>query len=118
AALDSPAPRPAADGGLVEGTGGFLSGFGEDVKWATRLLLKNPLFTLAVVVSLGLGVGANTTIFSLVNEVLLNPLPIQEPSRLVSIFTTDAKNRERFQGFMGTSYLNFKDYREQTAPVF
>jgi macrolide transport system ATP-binding/permease protein len=118
AALDAPAARPAADGGLAQASGGLLSGFGEDVKWATRLLLKSPVFTLAVVASLGLGVGANTTIFSLVNEVLLNPLPVQEPSRVVSVFTTDAKNRARFQGFMATSFPNFRDYREQTTPIF
>jgi macrolide transport system ATP-binding/permease protein len=118
AALDSPAPRPAVDGGLTQPSGGILSGFGEDLKWSLRLLTKSPLFTLAVVASLGLGVGANTTIFSLVNEVLLNPLPVQEPSRLVSLFTTDAKNRARFQGFMGMSYPNFRDYREQTTQAF
>ena len=67
--------------------------------------------------SLGLGVGANTTIFSLVNEVLLNPLPIHEPARVVSVFTTDAKNKDRFQSFMSTSYPNFKDYREQSGQV-
>src|SRR5258707_1383468 len=72
----------------------------------------------AFVASLGLGVGANTTIFSLVNEVLLHPLPVHDPSRLVSVFTTDAKNRERFQGFMATSYPNFRDYREQADNVF
>jgi macrolide transport system ATP-binding/permease protein len=117
AALAAPAPRPSPDGGLAE-TGSFFSGFREDLRYAVRLMVKSPVFTIAAVASLGLGVGANTTIFSLVNEVLLNPLPVQEPSRLVSIFTTDAKNRERFQGFMATSYLNFKDYREQTPQVF
>src|SRR5436190_664958 len=83
-----------------------------DVRAAARLGVKSTLFTLAAVASLGLGVGANTTIFSLVNEVLLHPLPVHEASRLVSVFTTDAKNRERFQGFMATCYPNFRDYRE------
>jgi predicted permease len=118
AALKAPAPRPAADAGLAQASRGVLSGFREDLRYATRLLVKSPLFTLAAVASLGLGVGANTTIFSLVNELLLNPLPVQEPSRLVSLYTTDAKNRARFQGFMATSYPNFRDYREQTGQVF
>ncbi|PYQ42206.1 MAG: permease [Acidobacteria bacterium] len=117
AALALPAARTAPDAGLAE-YGPLFSGLREDLRYAARLLVKSPLFTLAAVASLGLGVGANTTIFSLVNEVLLHPLPVHEPSRLVSVFTTDAKNRERFQGFMATSYPNFRDYREQAANVF
>jgi predicted permease len=117
AALKAPAPRPASDAGLAH-AGGVLSGFGEDLRYAARLLVKSPVFTLAAVASLGLGVGANTTIFSVVNELLLDPLPVQEPSRLVSLYTTDAKNRARFQGFLSTSYPNFRDYRERTGDVF
>ncbi|HEU0092865.1 MAG TPA: ABC transporter permease, partial [Vicinamibacteria bacterium] len=117
AALASPAARTAPDAGLAE-SGHLFSGLREDLRYAARLLVKSPLFTLAAVASLGLGVGANTTIFSLVNEVLLHPLPVHDPSRLVSVFTTDAKNRERFQGFMATSYPNFRDYREQADHVF
>jgi hypothetical protein len=48
---------------------------------------------------------------------LLNPLPIHEPARVVSFFTTDAKNKDRFQSFLTTSYPNFKDYREQSGQV-
>ncbi len=118
AALETPPPGPEPDAGLAPPGGGLLSGFREDLRYAARLLVKSPLFTLAAVGSLGLGVGANTTIFSLVSEVLLNPLPVHEPSRLVSLFTTDAKNRDRFQGFMPTSYPNFRDYREQSGRVF
>jgi predicted permease len=118
AALKVPAARPAPDVGLAPRPGSLWGGFREDLRYAARLLVKSPVFTLAAVVSLGLGVGANTTIFSLVNEVLLNPLPVHEPSRLVSLFTTDAKNRARFQGFMATSYPNFKDYREQGEALF
>jgi len=117
AALQPPAPRPEPDAGLAPGTGGVFRGLGEDLRYAARLLVKSPLFTLAAVASLGLGVGANTTIFSLVNEVLLNPLPIHEPARVVSFFTTDAKNKDRFQSFLTTSYPNFKDYREQSGQV-
>ena len=117
AALAS-AARPSPDAGLGQTSGRLFGGFREDLRYAARLLVKSPVFTLAAVASLGLGVGANTTIFSLVNEVLLNPLAVHEPGRLVSVYTTDAKNRARFQGFMVTSYPNYRDYREQSGQVF
>src|SRR6476660_3931930 len=95
AALPPPAARPPDDG-LAPDHGRSSIGLREDLRYAARLLVKSPLFTLAAVLSLGLGVGANTTIFSLVSEVLLRPLPIRDPERVVSVFTTDAKNRDRF----------------------
>lgn len=78
-----------------------------DLRFALRTQLKRPLFTLLAVLSLGLGIGANTTIFSIVNALLLQPLPVHEPSRLVSIYVTDKKN----PGFAGLSHLNWKDLR-------
>jgi putative ABC transport system permease protein len=54
-----------------------------DIRFAVRLLSRNPMLTLVAALSLGLGVGANTTIFTLVNEVFLRPLPMAQPDRLV-----------------------------------
>ena len=83
-----------------------------DVRYAVRLLLKSPVLSFIAALSLGLGIGANTTIFSLVNEVLLRPLPLHEPSRLAAMFTSDERNRANaFGQFMPTSRLNFEDYR-------
>jgi predicted permease len=83
-----------------------------DFRFAIRLLSRNPILTLVAALSLGLGIGANTTIFTLVNEVFLRPLPVKEPSRLVSVFTADERNRQAaFGTFMPISRMNFEDYR-------
>src|SRR5262245_56528074 len=87
----------------------------QDLKYGIRLLLKTPAFTVTAALSLALGIGANTTIFTLVNAVLLNPLPLEEPSRLVSVFTADTRNPAEFGGFTPVSDLNFRDYRDRNA---
>ncbi|HYK92250.1 MAG TPA: ABC transporter permease [Acidobacteriota bacterium] len=108
--------RPPADAALIPAAGKgerFMSDYFRDVRYAIRMLAKSPLFTAVAVLSLALGIGANTTIFTLVNRVLLSPLPVREPSRLVSFFTTDARNTGQYSNFMPTSYLNYRDYRDQ-----
>ncbi|HUE89247.1 MAG TPA: ABC transporter permease [Vicinamibacterales bacterium] len=83
-----------------------------DLRFAVRLLSRNPVLTLVAVLSLGLGIGANTTIFTLVNDVFLRPLPLEAPERLVSVFTRDERNRQNaLGGFMPMSRPNFEDFR-------
>ena len=79
-----------------------------DLRLALRLLLKSPGFTLIAVLTLGLGIGANTAIFSFINTFFFKSLPFERPEELVSAYTIDERN----PGFLPVSPLNYVDFRD------
>ena len=83
----------------------------QDIRYGARLLVRTPALTIVAVVSLALGIGANTTIFTLVNAVLLNPLQVKDISRLVTVVTTEERNGTvvPLEAISRLNYLDFRD---------
>ncbi|MGB8539996.1 MAG: ABC transporter permease [Candidatus Acidiferrales bacterium] len=88
----------------------FIETLLQDARYAFRMLRKNPGFTAVAVLTLALGIGANTAIFSVVYAVLLKPLPYANPNQLVSAFQA---NTQEGVPETGTSYPNFEEWRAQ-----
>ncbi len=84
----------------------------QDIRFGLRMLLKSPSISVVATIALALGIGANTAIFSVVNAVLLRPLPFPNPDSLVALFET---NQQRGQLRGSFSYPNFFDLRSQNT---
>jgi len=82
----------------------------KDIRYAFRMLMKSPGFTIVAVLSLALGIGVNTAIFTVVNAILLRPMPVEAPEELVEIYTYGDENFPQAT----SSYLDYVDLRDQT----
>ena len=92
----------------------FLEVLRQDLRYGLRMLRKSPAFTAIAIITLALGIGANSAIFSVVNGVLLQPLPYSDPGRLINVFNT-APSRDL--DIFGASPPDFRTLRERNQTL-
>jgi predicted permease len=110
-----PPPPPAyqsAAGAAHSRRSLMLSDVARDVRYALRLLANAPAFTLVVVLTLALGIGANAAMFSAVDAILLRAAPVADPSRAISVYTSSSDGRTPFSS---SSYPDYVDLRDSGA---
>lgn len=109
AARRDPAPAPEAIPTRAAGKGQLLSGLGQDLRYGARTLIKTPGSTVVAVVTLALGIGLNTAVFSVVNAMLFRPLPVERPGELAAVYNTDSDS------FLSHKPLSVPDYEDLRA---
>ena len=109
----APYRRSAAAGNTHRRSDTMLNAWLQDLKFATRALSRRPALAVTVVLTLALGIGANGALFSVVDALLLRPLPFEEPERLVHLWETDAQRNSRGDHRASIAFQNFRDWQDQ-----
>src|SRR5205085_484906 len=86
----------------------------QDIRYGIRQLVKARRFSFVAILTLALGIGANTAIFTVVNTIFLHPLPVDDPDHLMGIFTTDQRNRGGLNTYLPISQPNARDVAERS----
>ena len=102
---------PAGDARL----GRFMDDLWRDLRYAARTMRKSPMFVLFVVLTLALGIGANTTVFTVINTLILNPLPVPDPSGLTAVAGAKAGSASKSSAPLPISYADLKDYQTRNG---
>src|SRR5690348_6861867 len=89
-----------------------MNTFLQDLRYGIRMLFKSPGFTTVAVLSLTLGIGANTTIFTLAKAIFLHSIPVKDPSSVVILYSTALDKSGQLQEYLATPYPNAQDYRD------
>jgi predicted permease len=89
----------------------FVDDLWRDLLYAVRGMRKSPMFVLFVVLTLALGIGANTTVFTVINTLILNPLPVRNPAGLAAVAAVEAKSASASGAPLPISYADLKDYQ-------
>jgi putative ABC transport system permease protein len=86
-----------------------MTNLGQDLVYGCRLMLKKPAFTIVAALSLALGIGANTVIFSLINTTLLRPLPFEDPGKILVLWSVPLKDRTQQNNIPYVGYTTYRD---------
>ena len=93
-----------------------MNGILADLRFSFRAIRRSPLFASIAILSLALGIGANTAIFSLMDQLMLRQLPIKDPEQLVMLFQRGAHNGSNMGARM-TSYPMYQDFQQKADPL-
>ncbi|MCU1338968.1 MAG: hypothetical protein JWO19_4549, partial [Bryobacterales bacterium] len=95
--------------------GNFLQDLWRDLRYAVRTMSKNPVFVMFVVLTLGLGIGANATVFTVINTLVLNPLPVPNSGELAAVAMADAARTSKSTTPLPISYADLNDYQSRNG---